>query len=64
MCFTKTFHINKGLIMFWAIVLIGAGLGSTSVTYVGQFEQQEICAKAAQEFKAQGMKAACVQVKK
>jgi hypothetical protein len=50
--------------MFWAIVLIGAGLGSTSVTYVGQFEQQETCAKAAQEFKAQGMKAACVQVKK
>ena len=31
--------------------------------YVGQFEQQEICAKAAQEFKAQGMKAACVQAK-
>jgi hypothetical protein len=49
--------------MFWTIVLIGAGLSSTSITYVGQFEQQEICAKAAQEFKAQGMKAACVQAK-
>ena len=49
--------------MFWAIVLIGAGMSSTSITYVGQFEQQEICAKAAQEFKAQGMKAACVQAK-
>ena len=49
--------------MFWTIVLIGAGLSSTSVAYVGQFEQQEICAKAAQEFKAQGMKAACVQAK-
>lgn len=48
----------------WTIVLIGAGLSSTTVTYVGQFEQQETCAKAAQEFKAQGMKAACVQVKK
>jgi hypothetical protein len=64
MCFTKTFHINKGLIMFWTIVLIGVGLSATNITYVGQFEQQEICAKAAQEFKAQGMKAACVQVKK
>jgi hypothetical protein len=50
--------------MFWSIVLIGVGLGSTSVTYVGQFEQQEVCAKAAQEFKAQNIKAACVQVKK
>jgi len=50
--------------MFWAIVLIGVGLGSTSVTYVGQFEQQEVCAKAAQDFKAQNIKAACVQVKK
>jgi hypothetical protein len=49
--------------MFWTIVLIGAGLSSTSIMYVGQFEQQEICAKAAQEFKAQGMKAACVQAK-
>jgi hypothetical protein len=63
MYFIKTFHF-KGLIMFWTIVLIGAGLSSTTVTYVGQFEQQETCAKAAQEFKAQGMKAACVQVKK
>lgn len=50
--------------MFWTIVLIGAGLGSTSITYVGQFEQQEICTKVALEFKAQGIKAACVQVKK
>jgi len=49
--------------MFWTIVLIGVGLGSTSVTYVGQFEQQETCAKAAQEFKAQNIKAACVQAK-
>ena len=49
--------------MFWTIVLIVAGLSSTSIMYVGQFEQQEICAKAAQEFKAQGMKAACVQAK-
>jgi hypothetical protein len=50
--------------MFWTIVLIGAGLSSTTVTYLGQFEQQEICAKSAQEFKAQGMKAACVQIQK
>ena len=49
--------------MFWTIVLIGVGLSSTSVTYVGQFEQQETCAKAAQEFKAQNIKAACVQAK-
>jgi len=49
--------------MFWTIVLIGVGLSSTSVAYVGQFEQQEICAKAAQEFKAQNIKAACVQAK-
>lgn len=49
--------------MFWTIVLIGAGMSSTSITYVGQFEQQEICAKAAQEFKVQNIKAACVQAK-
>jgi hypothetical protein len=48
--------------MFWTIVLIGAGLSSTSVMYVGQFEQQETCAKVAQEFKQQNMKAACVQM--
>ena len=50
--------------MFWTIVLIGAGLSSTSVTYVGQFEQQETCAKAAQEFKALNKQAVCVQVQK
>jgi len=50
--------------MFWTIVLVGVGLSSTNVMYVGQFEQQETCAKAAQEFKAQNIKAACVQVKK
>ena len=25
--------------MLWTIVLIGAGLSSSSITYVGQFEQ-------------------------
>jgi len=50
--------------MIWTIVLIGAGLYSTSITYVGQFDQPEICAKAAQEFKAQNIKAACVQIPK
>jgi len=49
--------------MFWTIVLVGVGLSSTNVMYVGQFEQQETCAKAAQEFKQQNMKAACVQAK-
>jgi len=48
--------------MFWTIVLVGVGLSSTNVMYVGQFEQQETCAKAAQEFKQQNMKAACVQM--
>jgi hypothetical protein len=50
--------------MIWTIVLIGAGLYTSGVMYVGQFEQQEACAKAAQEFKAQNMKAACVQIQK
>jgi len=49
--------------MFWTIVLIGVGISSGSITYVGQFEQQDICAKAAQEFKSQNIKAACVQAK-
>jgi hypothetical protein len=49
--------------MFWTIVLIGVGLSSTSITYVGQFEQQETCAKAAQEFKALNKQAVCVQAK-
>ena len=50
--------------MFWTIVLIGVGLSSSSVIYVGQFEQQETCAKAAQEFKALNKLAVCVQIQK
>jgi hypothetical protein len=50
--------------MIWTIVLIGVGLSSTNVLYVGQFEQQETCAKVAQEFKAQNKVAACVQMQK
>jgi hypothetical protein len=50
--------------MFWTIVLIGVGLSSSSVTYVGQFEQQETCAKAAQEFKSLNKQAVCVQMQK
>lgn len=49
--------------MFWAIVLIGVGLSSTSVTYVGQFEQQEDCQVALKELQRQNFKGACVQVK-
>lgn len=50
--------------MFWTIVLIGVGLSSGNVMYVGQFEQQETCVKVAQEFKAQNKVAACVQMQK
>jgi hypothetical protein len=48
--------------MFWAIVLIG--IGTTGVTYVGQFEQQEICQTALQVLQKQGYKGACVQMQK
>jgi hypothetical protein len=46
--------------MFWTLALIGLGISGTA--YVGQFDQDAACQKAAQEAKAQGMRAICVQM--
>jgi hypothetical protein len=46
--------------MYWTLALIGLGISGTA--YVGQFEQDAQCQKAAQEAKAQGMRAICVQM--
>jgi hypothetical protein len=48
--------------MFWAIVLIGMGTTSPSVTYIGQFQEQAICQVALQDLQKQGFKATCVQL--
>jgi hypothetical protein len=52
--------------MIWAIAVI-LSMSSTSVTYVGQFEQEAACNKAAQELRAQNLssiKVVCVQMPK
>ena len=50
--------------MFWAIVLIGAGITAPSVVYVGQFEQQAICQAALQDLQKQQFKGTCVQIQR
>jgi len=47
--------------MYWTLVLLGLSVSGT--VYVGQFEQETACQKAAQEAKAQSLRAICVQVR-
>lgn len=52
--------------MLWAIAII-ISMTTTNVTYVGQFEQEAACNKAAQDLKSQNLssiKAVCVQITK
>ncbi len=52
--------------MIWAIAII-ISMTTTSVSYVGQFEQEAACNKAAQELKTQNLssiKVVCVQMPK
>ena len=52
--------------MIWAIAII-ISMTTTNVTYVGQFEQEAACNKAAQELRAQNLssiKVVCVQMPK
>jgi len=52
--------------MIWAIAII-ISMTNTSVSYVGQFEQEAACNKAAQELRAQNLssiKEVCVQMPK
>jgi len=48
--------------MFWAIVLIGAGITAPSVVYVGQFTEQAVCQAALQDLQKQQFKGTCVQI--
>jgi hypothetical protein len=48
--------------MFWTIVLIGINISGTA--YVGQFEQEAQCQKAAQDARQQSIRAVCVQTTK
>jgi len=50
--------------MFWAIALIGMGIASPAVTYVGQFEQQEACQVALKDLQRQNFKGTCVQIQR
>jgi hypothetical protein len=51
--------------MFWTIVLIGAGINPPSITYIGNFEQQEACQVALKDLKLQtSYKVTCVQQQK
>ena len=52
--------------MIWTIAII-ISMTTTSVSYVGQFEQEAACNKAAQELKTQNLssiKVVCVQMPK
>lgn len=52
--------------MSWVIAII-VSMSSTNVTYVGQFEQEAACNKAAQDLKSQNLssiKVVCVQMPK
>jgi hypothetical protein len=52
--------------MIWAIAIIG-GMYASNVSYIGQFEQEAACNKAAQELRAQNLssiKVVCVQMPK
>jgi len=50
--------------MFWAIVLVGLGVTSPSVVYVGQFVEQPACSTALQDLQRQGFKGTCVQIQR
>ena len=47
--------------MYWTLILMGLSISGTA--YVGQFDQEAACQKAAQEAKAQGLRAICVQIR-
>jgi hypothetical protein len=52
--------------MIWTIAIIG-GMYASNVSYVGQFEQEAACNKAAQELRTQNLssiKVVCVQMPK
>jgi hypothetical protein len=52
--------------MIWAIAII-ISMTTTNVTYVGQFEQEAACNKAAQDLRSQNLssiKTVCVQMPK
>ena len=50
--------------MFWAIVLVGLGVTSPSVVYVGQFQDEAACQVAVKDLQRQGFKGTCVQLQK
>jgi hypothetical protein len=50
--------------MFWTIVIIGMGIASPSVIYVGNFEQAEACQVALKDLKSQNLKGTCIQMQK
>ena len=52
--------------MIWAIAII-SGMYASNLSYIGQFEQEEACNKAAQDLKSQNLssiKVVCVQMPK
>ena len=50
--------------MFWAIVLVGLGVTSPSVVYVGQFQEEATCQVAVKDLQRQGFKGTCVQIQR
>ena len=50
--------------MFWAIALIGMGIASPAVTYIGQFTEQEACMVALKDLQRQNFKGTCVQIQR
>lgn len=50
--------------MFWAIVLVGLGVTSPSVIYIGQFQEEAACQVALKDLQRQNFKGTCVQQQK
>jgi hypothetical protein len=50
--------------MFWAIALVGMGIASPAVTYVGQFQDEAACQVAAKDLQRQNFKGTCVQIQR
>jgi hypothetical protein len=50
--------------MFWAIALIGMGIASPAVTYIGQFQEEAACQVALKDLQRQNFKGTCVQLQR
>ena len=50
--------------MFWTIVLVGMGITSPSIVYIGQFQEEAACQVALKDLQRQNFKGTCIQQQK